>query len=313
MSIREEIMNFSSYIRDASEFGKDIKIKPYKDIHIVGMGGSGIPGDILRSLKTDVPIYSDRLSKLPAYANKDSLVFVISYSGNTEEALHSYNDALQKKCQVVVITSGGKISQKAMKDGVPFIKIPIGIQPRAALPYLIVPILNMLEYPLKLDALYPLLEDEAIKKKAKDLAGKIQGNIPIIYSSENIKGVSYRWKTQFNENAKLHAFQNVISELNHNEMEGYENLNGDYYVIFLIDEMDSVSIKKRMSITKSLIKENGVGSTEIVIRGRNDFNRLMTEIYVGDLTSLFLAELNKTDPTQVNLIENFKKRLKNGY
>lgn len=308
MGVYEDITeNFSKFFRDANEFGREISLKPFNYIFIAGMGASALPGDVVKVLKKDVPVETVRSYSLPKYANEESLVLVVSYSGNTEETLQMYNEALRKKCQIIAITSGGKLSQKCLSDSIPYIKIPSGIQPRASLPYLLVPILNLLNYDMQLDSLYAQIENSILKGKAKELAEKLQGKIPLIYSS--IPPVSYRWKTQLNENAKIHTFANAFPELNHNEIEGFENLNGEYYAVFISDEGDIVRIKKRMQLTKEIIKEKGIDVTEIAMKGRNEFHRLMIEMYAGSLTSVYLAELNGTDPTQIDLIENFKKRL----
>jgi glucose/mannose-6-phosphate isomerase len=312
MDIKTDVeQNFVSFIREAKGLGKGIMLAPYSEIIFAGMGGSGIAGDVLKIFIKDRPFSVVHDYTLPAHAGMKTLVFVSTYSGNTEEMISVYNEALKKRCQIVVITSGEKMRERCRKDKVPYIKIPSGIQPRATLPYLIIPVLNLIDFKdWDLNKLVDAVSGAGIREKAKELAEKLVDKIPLIYSSHVLYPVAYRWKTQFNENTKIHAFSNEFPELNHNELEAYENIKGSYYVIIIRDESDSLKIKERMDFTKGLIMKKGVSVTEIAISGKNRFNKVMTEIYLGDLVSIYLAELYGVDPTPVALIEQFKKQLR---
>src|SRR5512136_684723 len=126
-------------IAEAAERFNFIKVD---NVIIAGMGASAISGDILASLlrdKLDVPLVVNREYDLPKWANKDTLVICISYSGNTIETLSSFKIASQKKCKIICISTGGKLQELAEKRGIPFVKVPAGIQPRAATAYLLFP------------------------------------------------------------------------------------------------------------------------------------------------------------------------------
>jgi glucose/mannose-6-phosphate isomerase len=281
------------------------------------MGGSGIPGDILVSyLAIDIPIHVVRDYVLPSFVDKKALVFIISYSGNTEESLACFRSALGVGCRIIGITSGGKLKGMCEQHKKEIIMVKKGVQPRQALPLLFFPMLRVLSNS-------KLIEDqEGFVKKTidsitrgvysdmgKSLAAKIKGKTPLIYSSEAYRGVSYRWKTQFNENSKCMAFFSTFSELNHNELAGYEHLIGDYYVIILQDEEDSPQIKKRMALTKELVAKRGVATTVILIKGACRLSKLFSSIHIGDWTTLHLAKLYGVDPTPVNIIEELKTKL----
>lgn len=301
--------NFVNFLREAKGLGKNIPITEYDRVVVAGMGGSGISGDLLKILLPNILTVHD--CSLPKEVNNKTLVIACSYSGNTEEMIALYNEARKKICQLIVITSGGRLREKAIKDSVPYIKIPSGIQPRASIPYMLLPLMNILQHPIPdLTKLIETLKSQKIRDKAQDLAKKLVDKVPIIYSSQRIYPVAYRWKSQFNENTKIHAFSNAFSELNHNELEGFVHLNADFYVVIIVDEEDSLKIKKRMSVTKKLVMEHGVSVTEIAITGKSLFNRIITEAYLGDLTSIYLAEKYEIDPTPVELIATFKKQLK---
>src|SRR5665647_918707 len=114
------------------------------NIVVAGMGGSGIGGDVLKDWtrsKTDVSIEVNREYNLPAYANKKTLVFLTSYSGDTEESLSAFLDALKRKCMIFCVSSGGALLENAKRLKLPFLKVPSGMPPRAALPYMLVPCL----------------------------------------------------------------------------------------------------------------------------------------------------------------------------
>jgi len=147
------------------------------------------------------------------------------------------------------------------------------------------------------------LKNPKFKERAQDLAEKLVEKIPLIYASERMGVVAYRWKTQFNENAKIHAFCHVFPELDHNELVGYDNIKAGYHVIIIKDDDDYVKIKKRMDITKRLISEAGINVTEMVIKGDCFLTKLFSAIYLGDLTSYYLALKYGTDPTPVDVIE----------
>lgn len=313
MNVKKEVLEeFGNYVKKAGEIPINIKLKDYNRVMVAGMGGSGIAGDIANIFIKDKPLFTVSRNKLPNFANSETLLIIVSYSGNTEEMISVYNEGKRKNCQIVCITSGGKIKEKCITDRTPYIKVPSDIAPRSAMPYLVIPLLRLLGVELELDKLINIVKNKSLFQKARDISQNLVDKIPIIYSSERLKPVAYRWKTQFNENAKIHAFSNSFSEMNHNELEGFVNLKGDYYVIIIRDEGDNVDMKKRMELAKDLIKSKGVSVTEISITGRNEFNRVMSEIYVGDLASVYLAEAYNTDPTSIHLIEDFKKKLKGG-
>ncbi|MDD5086422.1 MAG: bifunctional phosphoglucose/phosphomannose isomerase [Candidatus Nanoarchaeia archaeon] len=310
--------NVPNYIEDASKLAENIKItEPIKRIMVAGMGGSSISGDILKSYLHDkIEVVVNRDYFLPETVGKETLLFAVSYSGNTEETVSCFRTAQRKNMKIVVITSGGKLEELANLSKIPLIKVPKGFQPRAAVAYLFFPMLTvlgnsrMIEDPKQeIKKTVEALKNPKFKERAQDLAEKLVDKIPLIYSSEKMKSVAYRWKTQLNENAKIHAFCHSFPELNHNELVGYGNIRAPYHVIIIKDDDDYVKIKKRMEITKGLISESGINVTEIVVKGDFFLTKLFSAIYIGDLTSYYLAIKYGIDPTPVNVIEKLKKQL----
>lgn len=290
----------------------------FSKIVITGVGGSSIAGALLQSYLygSKIPVFVCRDYELPDFVDRNTLVFVVSYSGNTEETLVSLKSAYRKGAAMVAVTSGGKLLRKFEDEKLPVIAIPPGLQPRASLAYQLIPMLRLLSK-LKLisDPSRDIAKTIAALKKAnydvsaKSLAGKLIGKVPLIYASERLAPVAYRWKTQFNENAKIHAFSHSFSELNHNEIVGFTNLNAHYYVIIIQDEADHPRIKARMKLTREVLSKKDVPSTEIVVKGDNVLTRLLSAIHIGDLASVYLAMFTNTDPEPVEAIEDFKKQL----
>ena len=137
------------YDEAAELFGK-IKVSYPKpdNIIVAGLGGSGIGGDLLKDWarnKTTVPIEVNREYQLPAYACKKTLVLITSYSGDTEESLGAFLDALKRKCMIFCVSSGGALLENAERLNIPYLRVPSGMPPRAALPYLFVPLLIIME------------------------------------------------------------------------------------------------------------------------------------------------------------------------
>ncbi|MBN2111966.1 bifunctional phosphoglucose/phosphomannose isomerase [Candidatus Woesearchaeota archaeon] len=291
------------------------------DIVISGMGGSCLQGEILKSLfsGSKLKITLSRDYKIPEWANKRTLVFAVSYSGNTEESISSFRDAVKKSCQIVAMASGGKLEELAKKNKVQFIKLPKpfeGFQPRAGIGYLFFATLGVLmnsrivpDMTRDIEKTVKALRDVKYKDNAMDLAEQLEGKIPIIYTSEKLAGAGYKWKIAFNENAKTHAFFNVYPEQNHNEINAFVNIKGDFHVIMLSNDDDHKQVRKRMKITKELYKKKGVNVTEIAVTGDSLLTKLFSAMMIGDLVAYFLAIKYKTDPTPVEMVENLKKEL----
>lgn len=311
------IRTFPRQIEEGYALGAGIKLKQFRNIVVTGMGGSGLPGYLLRSyISFKTPIYINRGYDLPDIVDKNCLVVAISYSGNTEETLAAFEEARKKKAIILGITSGGKLHDLCRKYDFPCILIPSGLPPRSAIGYLFFPILrvlyehNVVKNPSEdVKNSSKLLKKIKMENKAKNLATKLKGKIPLVYASERLGVVAYRWKTQFNENTKIHAFTDVFPEMNHNEIVGFVHKIGNFVVIFLEDDEDNPRVIKRMKITKNLIGKLGAESIEINILGKSLLEKFCYGMYLGDLTSYYLAKLYGVDPMRVDLIEKLKKEL----
>lgn len=311
------IEDFPKQCRTALELAGGMVVSGKVDkIVVCGMGGSAVGGDLLKAYmhNSRIPVFVVRDYKVPNFVDENSLVFAVSYSGSTEETISAFEDAARKKAKTVAVASGGQLASMAKK----VIKIPGGLQPRAALGYLFFPVLGVLANSGIADVKGKEIEEmlgilsktDDFKTTGERIAKKIGMRTPLIYSSELFGAVAYRWKTQFNENSKVAAFHHVFSEMNHNEIAGYQNINkNDFIAIFIRDAHDNERIKLRMDVTKEIISSR-IDVEELFTRGEGLLSRIFSGIYYGDFASYYLALANRIDPTPVNVIENLKKKLK---
>jgi len=301
-------------------------------IIVAGMGGSAIGGELLKDWARNeiiVPIEVNRKYSLPSYVNEKTLVFIVSYSGETEETLSVFLHALKKHCMIFCISSGGSIIKFSEKLCVPYLRIPSGIPPRAALPYLFSPLLLFLEkIGLISDVQSEFSETIKILKKvsfdnspektvdknfSKKLALGICGTMPFIYGFDYYRAVSWRFKQQLNENSKIPSKWDVFPELNHNEIVGWEKVNKlarCFSTIFIRDKDESEEMRLRIEITKELIRDHVTKIFEIWSEGKSKLAKMLSTTLIGDFTSAYLAILRGIDPTPVRTINLLKKKMK---
>ncbi|MGB8657008.1 MAG: bifunctional phosphoglucose/phosphomannose isomerase [Candidatus Zixiibacteriota bacterium] len=331
------IYDFSSQFEDALRRTQETRLPDWSKnqidhIVVAGLGGSAIGGDLVRSYladKIDLPFIICRNYLLPNFVDSSSLVFVSSYSGNTEETLSAFEDALRRQAKVISISSNGQVEEISAKEKIPCVHLPKGFQPRAALGYSFVPILTLLERmgfvqgeEASIQEAKRFLEENrtqyglkvsAEKNEAKKLAAKLHGKLPIIYASnDHFDTVSTRWKGQFCENAKMLAFNNVFPEFNHNELVGWKVLSdygNDLVVVMLKDRGDHPRIQRRMEIVKGIIEKLKVEVVEEESSGESLLSRMFSLIQLADFASFYLAMLNQEDPSPVRVIDHLKSEL----
>ncbi len=310
----------------------NVPAQNFKNIVVLGMGGSAIGGDLLSDYLADelsIPIVVIRGYDIPKFVDKNSLVFTISYSGNTEETISTLKKCLEAKARIIALTSGGKLAVLSQENNFPVIKVPGGIQPRAAISYLFFPILKALERlglikerSSEIEETISILQDlsreycakSASKNNlAKKVALSLYQHLPLIYGSEGLlEAVAMRWKTQINENSKWPCFWNIFPELDHNEIVGYEienNINRQVKIIYLQDKEGLLRVEQRRKITRKIIQGKVAEFMVCPTKGKGKMSRMFSLIFLGDLASYYLAILNQVDPSPVACIEDLKKEL----
>jgi glucose/mannose-6-phosphate isomerase len=334
------IKEFPQQVRAALEIGESFDAPDFssvpKKVLLLGMGGSAIGGDILRSYLAgthgakDISISINRNYDIPGYVDEDTIVIASSYSGGTEETLSGINQAMKKTSRIIAISSGGELTSIAEGNDIPLIKIPGGLQPRAALGYSFFPLLKFFiksrlvsgnaaeninkeidETLTKLDELSSALSENYLSNPGIHIAGEINEMIPVIYSaSEILDSVNVRWRCQIQENAKQACFGNFLPEMNHNEINGWSFPNGikdRCVVIFLKDRDYHPRTLRRFDALESILSKEGIKLLKFESSSDSLLTRTFELIYLGDWVSYYLAILNGTDPTPIPLISELKR------
>ncbi len=324
----ELIENFDAQCIEANNIAvKKLPAKNYDCIVCAGMGGSAIAGDILKQLveiNSSIPFIVHRNYGLPAFITEKSLVLAVSYSGDTEETLSAFKEAIRRGSTVVSLSSGGKLEKISKMEGMIHIKIPAGQPPRCSLGYIFFPLAKLLEksgYIEKVDAVKIGKTAEQLKavyginseeNRAKNFARTMHGKNIIIYSGELLSPAATRWKTQFAENSKHMAFLNLFPEMNHNEIMAW-NFPAHFIekclVFFLRDRDDNDRVKLRMDLTKDILRSKKISVYDIESEGKKPVERIFSLVMLGDWISFYLALLNGVDPTEIREITDLKKKL----
>ncbi len=318
----EAIKNFNKQFEYRPEIKNGAKLAKFDKFIVVGMGGSHLAADMLKIWNPYLKLIVHRDYGLPSLPDEElekSLIILSSYSGNTEEVLDAYKTAKEKNLPCAAVSIGGKLIELAEKNSDPYIQIPdTGIQPRMATGFMFAALLKIIDEKVleQISELAGSLAPADYEKKGRDLANKLKGFIPVIYSSERNFPLAYNWKIAFNENAKIPAFCNVLPELNHNEMTGFDVkdatrfLSEKFYFIFLKDFADDSRVLKRMEVLKKLYVERGLPVEIAEIGDKNVFHKIFSIVILGALTAYHIAKLYEVETEQVPMVEEFKKLIK---
>ncbi len=297
---------------------------------VCGMGGSAIGADLVLACLPglQVPATVVRGYELPQWAGPETLVVVVSYSGETEEALACTAQSRSRGCAPVCITSGGSLGAYAEAEGLPLVLVSGGGQPRAAVGSLSMSLLATLEASglahdhaddvggaaaqLEADNAMLGLECPEEDNLAKTLARKLEGRLVVVYGAGPTAPVARRLKGQVNENAKAPAFFNELPELDHNELMGWTSLphvTASSVALFLTDESAGERLTRRSELTARVYETLGVETELLSARGSSRLARLFSLVQLGDYVSCYLALLYGVDPTPVDAIQAFKDSL----
>ncbi len=297
------------FLKEQLAFEGRIKDTGYDNIVIAGMGGSGMPGKIFQELYTKKPVHLVDDYHIPEFVGPKTLFIAISYSGDTEETISATKHAEKKGAHIATISTNGEIS----KHGHEHIMIPKkGLQPRSSLGYMLVPLLMSFNVCTKndLQGAYKILrelddDNEACKQQAAHIFK--ERKIPVVHGSSPFKSVAYRWKTQFNENAKIMAYAHNFPELNHNDTVAFANTYNKEMFFFLAFEPVNPRVKKRVDLTSKLTDTD---FHVVKPKGKNTIEKLFYLMHYGDYVSYHLANMRGIDATDIGLSEVLKKKLK---
>ena len=297
---------------------------------VCGMGGSAIGADLVLACLPDLPVAAAvvRGYGLPAWVGPGTLVVVVSYSGDTEEALACAAQARARGCAPVCIASGGRLAAFAAAEGLPCVLVPGGGQPRASVGKLSMALLATLEAAglchehagdvrgaaAQLEAGSAELRPDSAEARnpAKALARRLENKLAVVYGAGATSPVARRWKGQINENAKAPAFFNELPELDHNEIMGWTSqpqVTASAIALFLSEESGDERLARRAVLTAHEYEALGVATEQVIARGTSRLARLFSLVQLGDYAAFYLALLYGVDPTPVGAIEDFKAKL----
>ncbi|MDR0463155.1 MAG: bifunctional phosphoglucose/phosphomannose isomerase [Pseudomonadales bacterium] len=325
-------------IRQTVEDGESFEINlvsEVKNVIVAGMGGSALGADVIKNLYADALPCSFEIVKdynLPAYADRSTLLIVVSYSGNTEETVSAAKQGLDKGCQIAFMTAGGELEKMATENNAPLFKIvaknnPCN-QPRMALGYMITALAIMLTKAGLLSltagdyesAILACMEVDkrcgvGIKTEenpAKMLALEIVDRRPVLMAAEFLEGPLHASTNQLNENAKTFASYNIIPELNHHLMEGLifpKSLSSTTFFLLFQSKLYHARNQERTELVAKLFENKKFDHTVVELTTDSRLTQVFELLTMMSYTSIYLAILEEIDPSPVPIVDWFKNEL----
>lgn len=338
------LYDFPNQFKAAENVIRKLKLsinKKYKNAIILGVGSSSnVAYRLISSIdvnKVNIPIFLFMKASIPSWVNRDTLVVAISHSGNSVEIIEAVDKVLSFGCDVFAITTGGKLKEKAKKDkNIRIIQYKADMISRMAVGYIYVCLVNILYKARAIDICSPREEcllgidwdevETAISKFSRQIGPEIKthdniakktainifNKFPIMYGSNRLTGtVCYRLKNQINMNSNNFAHYNTLPEMDHGEIAAWEmkyEMRNKFFVIFITDYDSKEETKRRVEILKGVLIEKGINFEEIILEGPSDAAKALSGIFLADWISVYLAVLNKTDPTSTKLLDLMKRR-----
>lgn len=317
----EALKKFSYQINYAIEHYKShgLKASDYNAIVIAGLGGSGIGGQIVKAYFNNVspvPIVCLADYHLPAFVNEKTLVVAGSYSGNTEETISVFNEAVARKCTILTSTTGGVLEKLATEHGKYMLKIEAGFQPRMALgfslTYLVLLVGELMGQDLSTEmkgvaAAFADYQEyyndaeavfQAIKSKIK--------NKFVVLADGPMEPIAIRFAQQIQENAKHECFVHVLPEMNHNVIESYYGTLDSLF--FFIHANQNERVTSRFDFMGSLLEVENHKIVHIELE-QYALLKIYEVIYRLDWVSLLVADERRVDSLNVPNIKSLKEFL----
>jgi glucose/mannose-6-phosphate isomerase len=316
--------NWPQIAKESFEFKRELEnFENIQHIVFAGMGGSGAIGDMFASILSQTKIHVNVVKGylLPKTSNSDTLVVIISVSGNTIETLSVLESAQKLKCKIIAFSSGGEIQEFCVKNNIKHKTVSKFHSPRATFTSYLYTILKVLHQTLnikekdilesikKLDELNKNINSSNLTNNNPSLnLAKWITNIPIIYYPFGLQAAAIRFKNSLQENCKIHAIAEDVIEACHNGIVSWEK-KSNILPILIRGSEDNIKTKQRYKILKEFFKTNNIEYKEIISIDGNILSKLITLIYLLDYTSIYNAIINNTDPSPVKSIDFIKKRI----
>ncbi|MQA75314.1 MAG: bifunctional phosphoglucose/phosphomannose isomerase [Solirubrobacterales bacterium] len=321
----DAVLSLPDQLRDALWRVESAGLEPAEanGLVVCGMGGSAIGGALARAalgdgLARSMEVFRDY--ELPPWTSPERAILCVSYSGDTEETLACFEAADAIGARRYAATTGGALARAARAAEVPVIGLPAGLQPRHAVGYGFTVACEIAALVgaaagirTEIDTAAAHLESarDTLVAGAAEIAEQLSGSVPVIYGCDLTVPVAYRWKSQINENAKRHAFDHQLPELDHNEIVGWtrDAEPAPFAAVFLTDRDQHPRQRERAELTANLIEPTARSVISIETEGETRVARLLWAVLLGDLVSLYLAADGGVDPGPIEMIERVKDEL----
>jgi len=334
-NLMAEIASLPGQLTAAWDFSQSLELPPWKNVQrvvIAGMGTSALAADLLAAYVTPTcsqPVTVVRNYTLSAWAaGTETLVICTSYSGNTEEVLSVYEQAVDRGCRVLAVTSGGELTTKAQKSSSTLWAFEPHRQADAAVGYIFglllaafahldlipdpaedlvgaVTALRVQQTTLGVDV--PIMQNEA-----KRLAGQCVGRWVALFGSDYLEPVARYWKNRINKLAKTGAQYETLPEADHNALLGVLNpakMIGNTMLIFLRGRDCHPRNQLRTETTKEYFMLEGLGTDFFNAKGETRLAQMLTALHFGDYLAYYLAMAYDTGIKPQEIIEAFKMYL----
>lgn len=320
-------------VEDAYQQTSKIKLpKDYNQINKIvtcGMGGSQLGVELVNNLfakEIEIPIIQIRDYNLPKFVDDKTLVFLISYSGGTEEVLKISLEVKKKTNKIFVITAGGGLAKLAKKNKFPLYEFDAVYnpcqQPRTGTGYMIGSFLAVLKKISKIQINskdinnFTLVYNKVFKKyingsQIKNLAREMLNKILVFVTAEHLQGNAHILANQTQESAKQMAIYFPLPELNHHLLEGltYPESNKDnlQFIFFNSDKFNQKN-QRRFKITQDIFKKQNFKIKNFELRG-SKIEQSISMLVMGSLLAYELSKLNKVNPNAIPWVDLFKEKM----
>ncbi|MDP3982036.1 MAG: SIS domain-containing protein [bacterium] len=313
--------SFNQQHNDSLVVHNSESLKRYSGYVVAGMGGSGVGAGILKTAFPSLALSLHQSYGLPQKMLQDGSVCLVasSYSGETEEVLDAFHQAIQAGIPVAVVASGGKLLQLAQEHKVPYIVLPnIKAPPRFAKivsSRAIALLMAEKDIEQKIASAAEEIDLNALEQEAKELGEKIVDSFPLLISSSLLSCVALYWQMALAETAKVPSSLGVIPEFTHNHMAAWgdtivrENIVSKSSAVLFVDKEDDPRVLKRIKLLSSILQDRGVSVHAIQGRGSSLIARVLELEILGDYVGISLSARYGVDPQDVSAISEFKRRM----